>query len=253
MIDFILIGAQKAGTTAAAHNLDKHSALSVFSGVTEYGQHEIEFFNQHWDRGKSWYVNQLKDLQGLRGEKTAELLHRKVTHSRIFNLFPKVKLIVILRNPVERSYSQWKMAVFNKKDETRSFREVVGTEIELLKSQNYVEQFYDCKYSLNSCWREGYIIKGFYFDQLKNLYNYFSRDRVYVAVAERIRKNKSEEYNKMFSFLGLPPIDTTFDEKFVSSTALDMNEETRKCLCSVYEEQNKSLFELLGYKIEEWQ
>src|SRR5688572_25508011 len=134
--DFIIIGAQKAGTTAAAFNLNKHPSISVFSGITEYGQAEIEFFNQHWERGSDWYFNQLPDDK-IVGEKTAELLHRTICHQRIYLVQPNVKLIVLLRCPIKRAYSQWRMAAFNKKDEVQSFAEVIDAELQILESDKH--------------------------------------------------------------------------------------------------------------------
>jgi len=83
MINFLIVGAQKAGTTAAAYNLNLHPRVSVFDGTTEFGQREIEFFNQHWDKGIPWYLGHFEGLIGIRGEKTAELLHRTACHARI--------------------------------------------------------------------------------------------------------------------------------------------------------------------------
>ncbi len=55
VVDFLIVGAQKAGTTAAAFNLNLHQQVDVFRGVTKFNQYEIEFFNQHWGEGVEWY------------------------------------------------------------------------------------------------------------------------------------------------------------------------------------------------------
>ena len=252
MIDFIIIGAQKGGTTAAAFNLNKHPEISVFSNVTEYGQYEIEFFNQHWERGERWYFEQLPKSKRIVGEKTAELLHRMICHERIFKVQPNVKLIVILRSPIYRAYSQWRMAVFTKKDETRSFEEVIFAEYKMLEKKSFKEDFYNCKEKEISCWREGYIVKGFYYEQLQNLIKYFPLDNIHIAISERVYNNKTLEYNKIFNFLKVNSLNIEFENKFIGKTTEAMSNKVYNKLKLIYEKPNQELFNLLGYRIEEW-
>jgi len=256
-IDFIIIGAQKGGTTAAAYNLNMHAGLSLFSGTTEYGQHEIEFFNQHWDRGIQWYFDQLPESAGLVGEKTAELLHRTICHERIFITQPDVKLIVLLRSPIERAYSQWGMAAFNKKDENRSFEEVILSEAKYLNNHAYLSDFYSCSDTGVSTWREGYIIKGFYSDQLKSLFRFFNKEQIHIAISERVISSKKIEYNRIFSFLKLPLFFPTFEDRFVAERFVGkpphyIAPSIRGLLQEIYAESNENLFNFLGFEIPEW-
>jgi Sulfotransferase domain len=252
MIDFIIVGAQKGGTTAASYNLNKHPGISMFSGVTEYGQYEIEFFNQHWERGSQWYFDQLPQSSGIRGEKTAELLHRTVCHERIFKVQPNVKLIILLRCPIERAYSQWRMATFIKKDESRSFDTVIMEEAELLEDDLYRSEFYSCKETDISCWREGYIIKGFYSEQLTSILKYFPKENVHIAISENIFENKAVAYNEMFEFLNVAPFYSEFENRFVGKNADAMTSKTYGLLKEIYSKTNDKLFGLLGMEIKEW-
>lgn len=252
MIDFIIVGVQKGGTTAAAYNLNKHPNISVFSGITEYGQYEIEFFNQHWDRGANWYFEQLPKSKGIVGEKTAELFHRTVCHERIFSVNPNVKLLVLLRCPIERAFSQWRMAALIKKDESKNFDEVVIEEYAKLELPNYKQEFYLCKETEISCWREGYIMKGFYYEQLYNLLKYFPRENIHIAITEYVAKNKEIEYNKMFSFLNVRPFIDDFENRFIGKPAKMMNKKTYDLLKEIYSESNETLFNFIGYEVAEW-
>jgi hypothetical protein len=253
MIDFIIVGAQKGGTTAASYNLNKHPNISMFSGVTEYGQYEIEFFNQHWERGPQWYFDQLPPSKGIRGEKTAELLHRTICHERIFQVQPNVKLIVLLRCPIERAYSQWRMATFIKKDESRSFNNVILEEVKLLEDEMYKSDFYSCKEIEMSCWREGYIIKGFYVEQLTSLFKYFPAENVHIAITEHIFENKALAYNKMFEFLNVAPFYSEFENRFTGKATDAMTRKAHGLLQEIYSKKNDKLFDLLGMEIKEWQ
>jgi hypothetical protein len=252
MIDFIIIGAQKSGTTAAAYNLGLHPDINIFSGTTEYGQKEIEFFNQHYDRGVEWYLNHFTSNGKINGEKTSELFHRLICHQRIYNLNPEVKLILLLRSPIIRAYSQWNMASNNKKDEFRTFEEVITDEVDFLKNPTYRSNFYYCKNSGISTWREGYLLKGFYFEQLEHLLQYFPSKNVHIVIAERIINNMKEEYNKIFNFLKIQPRNLNFSLKFCGVYKEQIKKETILFLSDFYKESNISLFKLLGYEIPEW-
>lgn len=250
--NFLIVGAQKAGTTAAIRNLSLHPNIWVFSGTTDYGQKEVEYFNQHWHRGNEWYKSNFPDSECLIGEKTAELLHRTVCHRRMYKTNPDFKLVVLLRNPVDRAYSQWKMAALRKGDEDRTFRDVIETEAEILRSFQARKQFYRCAPNGVSCWREGYLLKGMYSDQLKSLYTFFSKHQVFIGISERIRKDTKKGYNEIFNFLGLPHLEADFKEYFVGEEYGKMSGELRQYLNEMYRRPNEELFHHLGFNVPEW-
>jgi hypothetical protein len=252
MPDFLIIGAQKGGTTAAARNLALHPQITVFRGTTEYGQKELEFFNQHWERGLAWYASHFEASKGLAGEKTAELLHRTVCHQRMHLCNPDLKLVVLLRSPVERAYSQWKMASLMKGDERDSFETVVFRELAILDDANYRQHFYDCGESAVSCWREGYVLKGVYADQLESVYHWFSPRNVFVGISEQIRADLASGYRELFHFLGVESLAGPFADHFVSPPCPPMPARVRAVLSEVYQEPNRRLCSMLSRDIPEW-
>lgn len=249
---FLIIGAQKAGTTAAARNLSTHPSVRVFSGTTEYGQRELEFYNQHWNRGVEWYSSHFANGPHLNGEKTAELLHRTVCHSRMYKVNPNFKLIVLLRNPVERAYSQWKMARFVKADEDDSFEAVILRELGSLADQAAADRFHACYDEGRACWREGYIRKGMYAEHIRSVLEWFPRSNVFIGISEQFRKNKSASYNRIFDFLGVQPFCGAFAEHFVSPRSPPLSSRVRKKLSEIYREPNRQLFSLIGSEVPEW-
>lgn len=252
IVDFLIIGAQKAGTTAAAFNLSQHPDVSMFSGVTQFMQREIEFFNQHWAEGPDWYRSHFDHSKLVVGEKTAELLHRLVTHERIQQTVPHVKLIIFLRNPVERAFSQWKMSTRPNWGEQRTFRAVIEEEGGLIANRAYRDAFYRCADGNAACWREGYLQKGFYAEQIEHLLKFFPRERIHIAITERVRRNMALEYSKVWRFLGLEPLLAAFQERFVSVNKAQMDPVTREHLNAFYEPHNRRLFDLLEAPIREW-
>jgi hypothetical protein len=252
IVDFLIIGAQKAGTTAAAFNLNQHPDVGVFDGITRFHQYEIEFFNRHWDEGVDWYATHFDYSKPLVGEKTAELFHRKVTHSRIFETSPTAKLILLLRCPVMRAYSQWNMATRPKWGEDRTFREVIDRELTTLEDSKYCEDFYQCRDNTIQPWRQGYLLKGCYIEPLEHLLRLFPRSQIHIAITERVRKNMAREYNAMFRFLGAREINRPFEQRFRSLNTLPMDKDVRETLRSVYKPYNARLFALLGNAVQEW-
>lgn len=251
--DFLIIGAQKSGTTSAARNLSLHPEVNVFAGTTQFGQKEIEFFNQHWEMGIDWYASHFTGEKRSNGEKTAELLHRKICHERMFITNSNFKLVVLLRSPIERAYSQWKMAALHKCDEPLDFETVVAREMALLSDENYRQEFYSCALTEKSCWREGYLLKGMYAEQIENLYAWFPKDQVFIVIAERVRRNLARSYANVFAFLGVCPFATHYAEHFIGRPGPPIKPQLRSLLADIYRQPNERLFKLLGYDVLEWE
>ena len=98
---FSIIGAQKSGTTALHHYIQQHPM------VRHRGKHqkkEVHFFDTHFKKGISWYKSKFphkKDSNQLVGDKSPYYLYHPLAAQRAFSLYPEMKIIVILRNPVD--------------------------------------------------------------------------------------------------------------------------------------------------------
>lgn len=96
-VDFLIVGAQKAGTMAAVKNLNKHPDIGVIS--------EVQFFTFCWDFGVPWYQRQLrKTSKRIVGEKTPELIYCDDCATRIKEVCPDAKFILFLRDPIKRLF-----------------------------------------------------------------------------------------------------------------------------------------------------
>jgi len=107
MLNFIGIGAQKAGTTWLFANLAKHPELSFPAGK------EIHFWDTHYKNGVDWYKNLFPDTaEKLQGEVTpAYAILGKERIKEVHRHFPDLKMIYITRNPIERAWSGALMAL----------------------------------------------------------------------------------------------------------------------------------------------
>jgi len=112
VVEFIVMGVQRGGTTSLAINISKHPDIYIDPNK-EPSLGEVHFFDINWKKGIEWYKSQFDYNYKLVGEKTPSLIYLPSTFPLIQSVNPQVKIILILRNPVERAYSAWKL---NKKN-----------------------------------------------------------------------------------------------------------------------------------------
>lgn len=232
--DFLIIGAQKCGTTALLHNLNKHPDIYM---AKDPRYTEVKFFSwdERWKRGVNWYMGNFTRSQCLQGEKTPEYLFYKKCHSRMHQVVPHAKLIIVLRNPVDRAYSQWNH--YNQIYETDSKAwgwEHTDFETALIKSKAVLK-------------------RGEYIDQIISLLEFFPREQIYIGVNEKLRKHPDNELAKIFAFLEVAPWPLEFQDYHVLKYPCPMREETREILQTHFKPFNERLFNFLGYSIPEWE
>jgi hypothetical protein len=239
-VDFMIIGVQKAGTSAAVVNLTKHESIWLKPG-------QVHFFDRWYSKGLGYYQSimrpTVKNIK-LVGEKTPTYIYCDGCLDRIKAACPDCKFILFLRDPVARAYSHWNMLKHNMKQEELSFADAVDREMtSLLKEpKNFGTALFH------------YVQRGFYMDQIEEFLKRFKRDQLLVVIAERIRENTMEEHNRIFSFLGVDPVDKFHSEdvhlgKYTEKISDRMKEKLR----AIYQPHNERLFEFLGKRIPEWE
>jgi hypothetical protein len=200
LINFLIIGAQKAGTTSLLTNLDRLSEIyvpddkeiSCFYDDQQYNRRFIELpyegYFSKWSGEK--YVGNAPVNTLFFAEHTANNIHR-------YN--PSIKLITILRDPVERAYSAyWYFVRLGL--EARSFDAAIEEETDILSHGTFRER---CDFT--------YISHGYYYEQLLHFYKYFDRSQILVLFHQDLKHFPESTFNRVCVFLGLPPVD---DEQF---------------------------------------
>ncbi len=235
--NIVIIGAQKSATTSLWHNLNKH--LNIKMVRSRYrSQLEMHFFDSNYRKGELWYKSHFKKDGKLWGEKTPSYICKTKYHKRMYETIPNAKLILCLRNPVTRAYSQWNMSVdhFRKKGWSNP-------------------TFY--KYTFERAIKKfDRIIKyGFYIDQIESLLKFYPKEQVHILIFERLKKDMKKEYNKIWKFLGVKKFHSPSfgDEYHTRNYIKPMKKEIEKKLYKLYEPYNKRLFDFLGYEIKEWE
>lgn len=189
-IDFIGIGTSKAGTTWVSEMLDAHPGICMsepkeVNYFNEQDNSYVNINNPNYSKGFGWYKKHFLHWRAgqIIGEFTPKYLSDPKAPLRIKKAFPDAKLIVCLRNPVDRAFSQYNFIKYFKKKEARPFDEVVRKEPQ-------------------------YIEKGLYYKHLNRYFQYFSKNQIHIIWFEDIKNHPDKVLKTLFRFLG---VDETFN------------------------------------------
>ena len=182
-IEFIIVGVMKSGTTTLANYLFLHPQIAIPECEVGY------FANDKYQKGKEWYESFISKYitpqTKIAGEKTP-YSYLSYTAERIYQYNPEMKLIWILRNPVDRAYSNYTNDLFNI-DEWRSFEECIKRENKRSYHNRYLE-------------------KGKYFAQITTFLQYFKKEQMHFIIFEEFINNLQQELDKISEFLKVEKI-----------------------------------------------
>ena len=247
--DFLIIGAARSGTTSLYEYLIQHPC--IMPGVGK----EIYFFDKKFDQGVNWYksffpttmakskLEKKQRTKCLTGEATPRYLHYPHAPKRVFNLVPNVKLIVLLRNPIDRSYSHYQMEVDSGHEEL-SFEDAIDQEkqkiVHDMKKMEKDENFYSVNF-----YRKSYLDRGIYADQLKRWFEFFPKEQFLIIQSEDLYSNTPKVYEKVLKFLDLPKFELNSFKAHRMRKYSNINTETRKKLIDYFKPHNEQLYQLL--------
>ncbi len=194
--NFLIIGAQKSGTTIFSKILRQNPLIFC-------AKKELHFFDAYFNNGADWYKSQFqtdKDAQIKKGEKTPYYLFHPFVAERVHSLIPDVKLIVLLRNPIDRAYSQFWMNL-RQNVEDLSFTDAIKMEpLRLAKAkEEMISRGASSDYQLFS-----YLSRGHYAEQLRNWFKYFSCEQILIISFDEFLQNPDKIMAEVLLFLGLP-------------------------------------------------
>jgi len=199
--NFIIIGAEKSGTTSLYYYLQQHPEIFM-SSIKETRYFCPEFYTKYSNGPRlgnrsgtmsfGEYQNLFADANGERavGEASPQYIYIGSAAGRIKECLPEAKLIAILRNPVERAYSAYCYQLRGGY-ETLSFRDALVAEAQ--RKQD--------------CWRPVWCYKdlGLYYSQIKTYVDLFSRDQLRVYLYEDLSRDALTFMQGVYSFLEVDP------------------------------------------------
>jgi hypothetical protein len=224
--DFVIIGAQKGGTSFLYHLLTRHPL------VEPAARKELHFFDQPelFDNGAGWYRRCFPRLgskdgqRSITGEATPYYLFDPPVAKRMAEIVPKARLIALLRNPVDRAYSHYQMQV-KRGTEPRTFEEAMEQE------------------------HSSYVSRGIYVDQLLRWFEFFGKEQMLILKSEDFFESPVETLKVVLAFLDLPDWQPEASElqqrRHVGTYKQKMDPSTRQRLEAYFEPYNQRLYECL--------
>lgn len=240
--DFLIIGAQKSGTSSLLYYLGQHPEIAIPDIK------EIHYFDVKYHKGIEWYEKQFPcktDAFKITGEATPYYLFHPLVPQRVALHYPEIKIIVLLRNPINRAYSQFWMIKNRGQESLQTFEEAIESEAERVKPE-IVRILTNPEYRSKSHQHHSYLSRGKYFEQLQNWFIYFSITNFCFIKTEKLLLKPISELEKLYSFLGIK-----FTEQINLSLQRTgeyppMKPETRKMLNNFFQPHNEKLKTIIG-------
>jgi|TARA_Y100000034_G_scaffold3080_1_gene3764 hypothetical protein len=249
--NFLIIGTQKSGTESHTTHLNQHSNVYMYEG-------ECHFFDRgDYQPDYDEYHEFFKDVENeiAIGEKTPSYMYFRFAIDNIYEYNPNIKLIISLREPISRAYSQYCMDkkngvnVFNSGDIYFS-----DDEDSFLDSVRSTEHLKVKDIKSNGYWG---LQRGFYIDQVEYILSKFDRKNVLILISEKVLKNPLREYNKVFNFLGVSSLDNKIFNFYDGINKTEYSKKIKKedysYLYEIYKSYNDRLYDFLECRIEEWE
>ncbi|HET9919100.1 MAG TPA: sulfotransferase domain-containing protein [Ktedonobacteraceae bacterium] len=254
MPDFIIIGTQKGGTTSLYHYLIEHPSIAPVY-VKEPHFFDIFFSNGvPWYRAQfpsvvqKYYMQRVKQQPFITGEASPYYLFHPLVPRRIAAILPRTRFIVLLRNPVDRAYSQYQHQLRQPDVEPLSFEEALDREQERIAGEEEKLRR-DGKYVSFNHRHYSYASRGIYMNQLPVWMKTFPRERFLIMRSEDLFANPKSIINQTLEFLNIPISDEQSKKEYKpfndGGKYEPMKPETRARLVEYFKPHNARLYEFL--------
>ena len=249
-LDFIIAGTQKSGTSVLTYYLNQHPAIAM---AHKEEAHLLVQPRRHFFDNEAMFAS---------GNINYDLLHRDVAVTaqtlvtgtctpvytywkpamqRIHDYNPSIKLIILLRNPIDRAFSHWNMQRDRKLD-LLNFLDAVKQE------ENRAREVYPLQLRKFS-----YVERGFYSEQMERVFRFFPHEQVLVIKFDDLRRDYRAVTDRIVNFLGVPPFPRLKNrEENVINYARPMTQSERVYLFSIFENDIAKLEKLLGWDCSDW-
>ena len=251
---FLIVGGQRCGTTSMYRTLSQHPA--VLKAVRHKGVH---YFDTDYERGMSWYrahfplqrtaraAQTRVGLPPVTFESSPYYMFHPLAADRIAEDLPGVKIIVLLRDPVERAYSAHAHEIA-RGYEDQDFEAALALEESRLDGE--AERLIaDPGYHSHSHQHHGYLQRGRYIEHLERLEKVFGRDRMHVVDSHRFFEDPKPVHDEVLEFLGLPHTGYPVFEQHNARPRSPMPAELRARLEEHFEPYDERLMAWLGHPV----
>jgi hypothetical protein len=249
--DYVVIGVQRGGTTSL------HNYLSVHPQIrTGFPKKELHFFDLNYGRGEGFYrmsfpsekrkrrMERDRNKRILLGESSPYYIFHPAVPQRMSRLVPKIRLIVLLRDPVDRAISHYLHST-RKGYETLEIEEAFARELERIDGESE-RLISDDRYISFTHRHQSYLSRGKYAEQLERWFQYFDREQFLIIKSEALFDNTEEVMERVFTFLGCDPQPLPLSKAYNQQPYREMGKSVVDWLRDFYRPHNQRLMELLG-------
>jgi hypothetical protein len=245
MNHLFIVGAQRSGSTYLYHLLDEHPEIAMARPVRP----EPKFFlnEQLYTKGRAYYEDTYfsgcSEATRYLGEKSTSYIESVAAANRIHQFYPDARILMVLRNPVMRAYSNYKFSVAHQLEDL-SFEDALKAEPARLANASFST-------SVNPY---AYCRRGHYIDYIDAYLKIFDRSQLEILIFEDL-VGKTESVQRLYRWLG---ITDSFKpqslEKVVNAIPKKDEDHSQafRTLAMEYQGSLEALESLLGYRIEAW-
>jgi len=224
--DFIIIGAMKSGTTSLFHYLRNHS------GIISSNLKELYFFSTNYSHGIYSYLKhfpyKMNSQSKLVFEASTTYLHDPITAERIKRVLPNVKLIAILRDPIERAISHYN---FNSSESSAFVKENYKS----YEKRDIISAFHDDLNGKEKRMIFKYCNLGLYGKQIERYYNLFKRENLLILDFHELEFYPRILLKKISEFLGIDSIEfDSFNANRKKIATVDSDTFNEKKVLNIY-------------------
>ena len=217
--DFVVIGAMKCGTSTLFERIRQHPQ------IVPSHRKEVHFFDRHYEAGERWYRAQFPYTwnvpQGaISGEASPFYLLCPPIAERIHAFNPNMRLIALLRDPVERAISHYFHALRSGKETLPIMDALDAEEVRTADAWQRALQGH-CSYDRELIWFS-YQRRGLYLEQLQRYWQVFDREQLYIDSSDGLFDDPAACLADIFGFLG---VDADFRVPVQKSRGVATNKE----------------------------
>lgn len=254
--NFLIIGYHKSGTTSL------YRGLTQFENIGNTSKKEIQYFGTFYSKGLSWYkshfptidtkekVESMTNMKFLVGESSGEYIFHPLSLARIKKTIPNIKLILLLRNPIDRAYSHY---MYERKigwEIKKTFEDAIKEDDKRNNIMN--KKFRTNEFRTNNKIRDQipYLSIGKYVIHIKRLFEIFPKEQILILKSSELEEMPIQTIERVLKFLQLPTKQKINFGKENVGKYDSMNLDTRKRLIEYYKPYNAELEKILKIKID---
>jgi hypothetical protein len=239
--DFVILGAQRSGTTSL------YRWLSAHPSIVPPTNKELHYFDLNYAKGEGWYRSRFPFERPGRvtGEASPYLLYHPLAPERVArDLPPTTRFIVLLRDPVQRALSHY-WHERRMKAETQPLGPAFALEDERLAGADEIVRRGERSFAH---FHFSYVARGRYAEQLERWFGAVGRERVLVLPSESLFTDPLA-LGRVTQWLRLPPGPGVFPATNEADRTEEATPEVLRSLETTFEAPNEALFGLLGYRL----